>query len=121
MALTGALCIVVHAVTGFSNKSVRGHVAGLLGKDCSSSQMSYALRRLRLYGLIERRPGTNSYVFISEGIRVAVFCTKLQGRLLGPLLAADKPPAPIELRRALGTIDHVLGDYITGAHLGTAA
>ena len=31
MALTGALCLVVHAVTGFTNKSLRGLVAGLLG------------------------------------------------------------------------------------------
>jgi hypothetical protein len=40
MALAGALCLVVHAVTGFTNKSLRGHVAGLLGCDDSSSQMS---------------------------------------------------------------------------------
>src|SRR5271165_3041624 len=84
-------------------------VAGLLGRDYSSSQMSYDLRRLRLHGLIERIPGTNSYVLTSEGIRVAVFYTKLQARLLRPLLESDKPPPPIELRRALGTIDHVLG------------
>ena len=57
----------------------------------------------------------------SEGLRVAVFYIKLQGRLLRPLLEADKPSAPIELRRALGTIDHLLGDYITGARLGTGA
>jgi hypothetical protein len=121
MALAGALCLIVHAVTGFTNKSLRGHVAGLLGVDYNSSQMSYDLRRLRLHGLIERRPGTNYYTLTSEGIRVAVFYTKLHGRLLRPLLEADQPPAPVELRRALGTIDHVLGDYITGARLGTAA
>jgi hypothetical protein len=121
MALAGALCIVIHAVTGFTNKSLRGHVAGLLGADYNSSQMSYDLRRLRLHGLIERTPATNSYVLTSEGIRVAVFCTKLHARLLRLLLESDKPPAPIELRRALGTIDHVLRDYITGARLGTAA
>jgi hypothetical protein len=121
MALAGSLCLVVHAVTGFTNKSLRGHVAGLLGQDYSSSQMSYDLRRLRLHGLIERTPGTNSYALTPEGIRVAVFYTKLHGRLLHPLLEADKPPAPVELRRALGTIDHVLADYIKGARLGTAA
>ena len=121
MALAGALCLIVHAVTGFTNKSLRGHVAGLLGVDYSSSQMSYDLRRLRLHGLIQRSPGTNSYTLTSEGIRVAVFYTKLHDRLLRPLLEADQPPAPVELRRALGTIDHVLGDYIKGARLGTAA
>jgi len=91
MALAGSLCLVVHAVTGFTNKSLRGQVAGLLGKDYSSSQMSYDLRRLRLHGLIERQGRTNSYALTPEGLRVAVFYTKLQARLLRPLLAADQP------------------------------
>src|SRR5680860_859193 len=68
--------------------------------------MSYDLRRLRLHGLIELIPHTNTYRPTPEGIRAAVFYTKLRGRLLGPLLdAGDQPPAPIELRRALTTID----------------
>jgi hypothetical protein len=121
MALAGALCHVVNAVTGITNKSLRGHVAGLLGCDYSSSQMSYDLRRLRLHGLIERVPGTNSYALTSEGIRVAVFYTKLHGRLLRPLLDADQLPAPIELRRALGTIEQVMSDYVTNARLGAVA
>ncbi|MBA2433686.1 MAG: hypothetical protein H0V54_01135, partial [Chthoniobacterales bacterium] len=121
-ALTGALCCVVHAVTGFTNKSLRGLVAGLLGTDYTANQMSYDLRRLRLHGLIERVPGTNTYRTTSEGIRVAVFYTKLRGRLLGPLLdAGHQPPAPVELRRALNTIDRTLTDYINGARLGKAA
>ena len=109
-ALAGSLCLVVHAVTGFTNKSLRGQVAGLLGKDHSSSQMSYDLRRLRLHGLIDRVPGTNRYVLTSEGIRVAVFYTKLHSRLLGPLLDGYRPPAPLQLRRALRTVEPVLGD-----------
>ena len=121
MALAGALCLVVHAVTGFTNKSLRGQVAGLLATDYSSAQMSYDLRRLRLHGLIMRTEGANSYTVTPEGIRVAVFYTKLQSRLLYPLLEADKPPAPIELRRALATIDHTLSDYLANARLGTAA
>jgi len=121
MALAGSLCLVVHAVTGFTNKSLRGQVAGLLGKDYSSSQMSYDLRRLRLHGLIERQAGSNSYTLTPEGIRVAVFYTKLHARLLRPLLEADKPPAPVELRRALATVERVLGDYVTNARLGVAA
>jgi hypothetical protein len=121
MALAGALCLVVHAVTGFTNKSLRGRVAGLLGRDYSSSQMSYDLRRLRLHGLIERVEGSNSYVLTPEGIRVGVFYTKLQTRLLRPLLDADQPPAPIELRRAMATVERVLGDYISNARLGAAA
>jgi hypothetical protein len=66
MALAGAPCCVVHAVSGFTNKSLRGLVAGLLGRDYSCSQMSYDLHRLRLHGLVERRPGTNTYVLTSR-------------------------------------------------------
>jgi hypothetical protein len=52
---------------------------------------------------------------------VAVFHTKLESRLLKPLPEADRPPAPLELRRALATIEHVLGDYVANARLGIAA
>lgn len=121
MALAGALCVVVHAVSGFTNKSLRGLVAGLLGADYSKSQMTYDLRRLRLHGLIERVPHTNTYVLTTEGQRVVVFYTKLRDRLLGPLLEADQPPAPLQLRRALHTIDTTIADYVTNARLGAAA
>jgi hypothetical protein len=121
MALAGALSVVVHAVSGFTNKSLRSLVAGLLGTDYATTQMTYDLRRLRLHRLIERVPHTNSYVTTPEGLRVAVFYTKIHNRLLGPLLSPDHPPAPIELRHAMATIDRVIGDYITNARLGTAA
>jgi predicted MarR family transcription regulator len=83
--------------------------------------MSYDLRRLRLHGLIARIPGTHTYAITPDGIRVAVFYTKLHQRLLGPLLATDKPPAPPQLRTALATIDHAIADYVTTARLATAA
>ncbi len=117
MALAGALCCLLPAVTGFTNKSLRGLVAGLLGPDYSTTKMSYDLRRLRLHGLITRLPHSNTYVLTSEGIRVAVFYTKLQNRLLRPLLDADKPPATIEVRRALKTLESAVSDYIENARL----
>ena len=83
--------------------------------------MSYDLRRLRLHGLIERIPHTNTYVTTPEGIRVAVFYTKLDRRLLDPLLDADRPPAPAELRTALRVIDSAIQDYVADARLGLAA
>jgi hypothetical protein len=121
MALAGALCLFVHAFSGFTNQRLRGLVAELLGVDYTASQMTYDLRRLRLHGLIERLPHTNTYVLTSEGVRVALFYTKVQGRLLRPLLAADHPPAPPELRQALRTIDHAVATYVTNARLGVAA
>jgi hypothetical protein len=121
IALAGALCHVLHAVTGFTNKSLRGLVAGYLGQDYSMSKMSYDLRRLRLHGLIQRLPHSNTYQLTPEGIRVAVFYSKLQNRLLRPLLDADKPPAKIEIRRALRTLESAVNQYIQDARLAPAA
>ena len=78
-------------------------------------------RPLRLNGLIERLEHTNTYVPTAEGPRVAVFYTKLHNRLLRPLLAANAPPAPPELRPALATIDSHIRGYIDDARLGNAA
>ena len=84
MALTGALCCVIHTVTGFTNRSLRGLVTGLLDADYSTNQMGYDLRRLRIHGLIEKIPGTNTYRTTPEGIRTAIFYTKVRDRILGP-------------------------------------
>lgn len=121
MALAGALCCVVHTVTGLTNHSLRGLVAGLYGHDYSANQMTYDLRRLRLHGIVERVPHTHTYRLTPEGIRVAVFYTKLHQRLLAPLLDANQPPAPPSLRRAVATIDHTISHYIANARLQPAA
>ena len=50
-----------------------------------------------------------------------MFYTKLHARLLRPLLDADQPPAPLEMRRALTTIERLLNHYTANARLGLAA
>ena len=119
-ALAGALCTVLGAVTGFQNKSLRPLVAGHLDQPYTQSKMSYDLRRLRLHGLIQRIPRKNTYVLTPDGIRVAVFYTKLRNRLLRPLLDADKPPAKTEIRQALRTLENAVADYIQTARLAPA-
>jgi len=121
MALAGALSCLIGAVTGVTNRTLRGLVAGLLDTTYSSNQMSYDLRRLRLRGLIERIPKTNTYTITPDGIRWAVFTTKVHDRVLRPLHVADQPPAPLPLREALATIDRHVNDYITNARLKLAA
>jgi hypothetical protein len=121
MALVGALCLTVHAVAGFNNRRLRALVAGLLGTTYTTAQMSYDLRRLRLHGLVKRLPHSNSYVLTPDGVRVALFYTKVHDRLLIPLLAPDRPPAPLPLRRALHIIDETLDSYIDHAHIRRAA
>ena len=83
--------------------------------------MTYDLRRLRRKGLIRRLEHANTYVPTPDGLRVALFYTKLHDRLLGPLLAADHPPAPLELRNALRVVDRSIDDYIARARLKAAA
>lgn len=120
MALLGALCVGLNAL-GFTNRSLRAQVSCLLGVPYTANQMSYDLTRLRLNRLIERRPGTNTYQLTPDGQRVAIFYTKVHDRLLRPLLAADTPPAPTELRNALRVIDRHLHDYVDQARLRNAA
>src|SRR5664280_1100859 len=120
MALLGALCFALNAV-GFTHRSLRAHVNQLLGAAYNTNQMSYDLARLRINGLIERREHTNTYDLTPDGQRVAVFYTKVHDRLLRPLIAADRPPAPAELRHALSTIDRHVHTYTDHARLGKAA
>jgi hypothetical protein len=121
MALAGALCALVHAVVGFTNRSLCARVSPPLGGLYTSAQMTYDLRRLRLKGLIRRIEHTNRYVPTTDGLRWAIFYTKLYDRLLAPLLAADPPPASLELRRALTVIDHTVDAYIAHARIKPAA
>jgi len=121
MALAGALCLTLHAVAGFNHRSLRALVAGLLGTTYTSAQMTYDLRRLRLHGLIARFPRSRTYMLTPDGARFAIFYTKVHDRLLAPLFAADQPPAPLPLRRALHVIDTNLDNYIDHARIRPAA
>ena len=85
MALFAALCLLVLQVRGFTNRQLRDQVARLLGDepaDYGPGRMTYDLRRLRLHGLIRREDGSNRYWVTDEGIRIALFFTKLHVRLL---------------------------------------
>jgi len=108
----------VLAVTGITNKSLRALMPGLLGATTySMNQASYDLARLRTNSLITRIPGKNRYRLTGDGLRFAIFYTKVHDRLLRPLLAADQPPAPLPLRNALHTIDIHTTETITRARL----
>lgn len=121
MALAGALCQSLHVVTGITNRSLRALVAGLLDTTYSPGQASYDLRRLCLHGLIQRVGASYSYELTDDGRRFAVFYTKLGGRVLPALFAADQPNSPPKLRRALAVIDGCIEDYTQQACLPHAA
>ena len=119
-ALAGTLAVTLCAVTGITNKSLRASMTGLLGAPYSMAQASYDLTRLRINGLITRRPHSNTYDLTGDGLRFAIFYTKTHDRLLRPLFAADQPQAPPELRNALRTIDHHINDRLAHARLPAA-
>ena len=118
MALVGALCASVHAVGGFTNRSLRARVATLLGVPYTQAQMSYDLRRLRLKGLVTRLPHSHTYRLTPDGLRVAVFYVKVHDRLLRPLLA-DTPPAPLVIRQAFRTLERHVVDHIQEARVAS--
>ncbi|HEY2080518.1 MAG TPA: hypothetical protein VGH53_29675 [Streptosporangiaceae bacterium] len=81
MVLAGALCATLASATGITNKSPRALMTGLLHAPYSPGQMTYDLRRLRLAGLIRRLDHADRYFHTPDGIKVAVFYTKLHNRL----------------------------------------
>jgi hypothetical protein len=112
-ALAGALCVTLCAVTGITDRSLRALMTGLLGVPYGMTQASYDLARLRYHGLIVRRPHTNTYDLTADGLRFAVFYTKVHDRVPVPLFAADQPQAPPDLRAALRTLDTLTSDSPT--------
>jgi hypothetical protein len=119
MALAGALAVSANLIGGFSNKTLRPLIGGLLAEPYSQARCCYDLRRLRLNGLIVRLDHSNSYVLTPDGQRFAIFYTKIHNRVLRPLMAADQPPAPLPVRKALKILDHAVNDYIDEARMVT--
>ena len=100
-ALAGALCHSLCAVTGITNRSLRALMTGLLGATYTMSQASYDLARLRHNGLITRRPHTNVYDLTADGLRFAIFYTKVHNRVLARCSPPTSPkPRPTPRRPA---------------------
>lgn len=96
-ALLNAVLMFVFVAQGFTNKDLRQAFAVLLGKrpdEVSPGRISYELRRLRLHGLIERLAGTHRYRLTDEGLRTAMFYTRVYSRVLRPAVAPPVPAAP---------------------------
>jgi len=69
-------------------------------------------------------PGSSAPTATSSppnGTRAMIFYTMLHNRLLQPLLAADQPQTPNQLRAALRAIDQHIDDYIHRARITPAA
>lgn len=103
-ALLNAILMFVFVARGFTNKDLRQAYAVLLGRrpeEITPGRMSYELRRLRLHGLIERLPKTHLYRLTDEGLRTALFYTRVYSRLLRPAMAPLIPSPPSDSPAAL--------------------
>jgi hypothetical protein len=96
-------------------------MTGLHGNGYTATQASYDLTRLRRNQIIVKRPGTNTYDLTPDGLRFAIFYTKVHSRVLRPLFAADQPQAPPPLRDALAAIDQHITARLAHARLPRAA
>ena len=120
-ALASALCVTLPAVTGITNRSLRALMTGLLGAPYGMNRASYDLARLRRNGLITRRPNANTYDLTPDGLKFAIFYTKIHDRVLTPLFAAGQPQAPPQLHDALHTIEQLIDTRLADARLPAAA
>src|SRR5262245_35097001 len=108
---------------GFANHELREHLAALLGEDPSAltqGRMTYQRRRLRLHGLIVRRPGSHRYEITSRGLRIALFFTRRYARVLRPGLAelSEMPALPdSQRRRAADQFGAAIDQYVARAKL----
>jgi hypothetical protein len=113
-------CLLPH---GFAAKDLRAHLAPLLGlapSQLTVGRLTYDLRRLRLHRLIERIPHTQRYRVTREGLRTALFFTRVYGRILRPGLARITPTAAAhdpELRPVFDQLERALDRWIDHAKL----
>jgi hypothetical protein len=85
---------------GFTSADFKAAVAELRADDVTSSQASYDLRRLRVHGLIARRPRSRRYDVTDQGLEQALFLTRAHDRILQDGLACLAEPVPGPLNTA---------------------
>jgi hypothetical protein len=122
LAVLSALLVFRLLPRGFANHELREHLAPLLGEEpgaLTPGRMTYQLRRLRLHGLIVRRPKSHRYEVTGFGLRVALFFTRSYARVLRPGLAElfEGPPSEGPLRRAADQFEAAMDRHVAAAKL----
>ncbi len=90
------------------------------GGDLTPGRLTYDLRRLRLHGLIARIPHTQRYRVTREGLRTALFFTRVYGRILRPGMARITPAAAVgdsALRPSFDQVEGAIDRWIDQAKL----
>jgi hypothetical protein len=113
-ALFAVLVVFSLQMRGFNNREMRVLLAQLLGLDPANypiGRMTYDLRRLGLHGIIERIPHSHRYQLTADGLRIALFVSRIYVRLLLPKLAGIVPrpqPIPSALRIAFDRLNSAI-------------
>jgi len=83
--------------------------------------LSYELRRLRLHGLIERLPKTHRYVLTDEGLRTALFYSRVYARTprpaMAPLIPAAAPASSPQALRQFYAAEVAVNSWCDQAHI----
>ena len=119
-SLLQALVIFRLSIAGFTNRDLRELLAPLLGRlpsQLSTGSMTYNLRRLRLRGLIQRIPHTHRYAVTDYGLRIALFYTRTQARVLRTGLAMALETYPTPIRQAFTRLDSAIDQHFKNAKL----
>jgi hypothetical protein len=89
MRLLAALGCAGLTFKAFSQAELRAVLVDQLGvppAECTPAQLAYDLRKLRAKGVVRKVDGRHLYTLTDLGYRVAVYWTKLDQRLLTPVL-----------------------------------
>ena len=93
MALTGALCAASTPSPASPTKAFAGSSPDSSART-THHQMTYDLRRLRLHGLIERIPHTNTYILTPQKDSASPSSTPSSDRLLDRCSKPTNHPHP---------------------------
>ncbi|MEW6745423.1 MAG: hypothetical protein AB1486_21940 [Planctomycetota bacterium] len=94
MALMSVLCLFRVFGPGFRNRDLRELTAQLLAIDpahVKPGRTTYDLRRLRLHGLIERVPKSHCYRVTDQGLRTALFFSRVHQRVFHTAFSLRRP------------------------------
>ncbi|MDR3360958.1 MAG: hypothetical protein LBO20_10045 [Bifidobacteriaceae bacterium] len=102
-----------HHADGFTAADFKTAAGQLRAEPLTSGQATYDLRRLRVHGLIARRPHTRRYDVTDQGLRQALLITHVHDRVLQTGLAQLAEPVPNPLNTAHRKYADAINQLIT--------
>jgi hypothetical protein len=115
-AVLQTLPIFRHHADGLTAADFRAAASELRAQPVTAGQATYDLRRLRVHGLIQRRPRTRRYDVTDQGLAQALFITRARDRFLQTGLAQLAEPGPNPPKTAHRNYQRAIDALATQAH-----